>query len=505
VPRIPTSKPQNVAQRAGPGGKINPTSLSGFFGQVASASAEASEAIRRADEEKQKLLDRNAENLQNIDQTNQLSELNEALINNPSDQHEQIVAEWTDKNSTSQAFGDASKETAEILRQKQELFVQKGVASSRLQTARKMHSESMGNAASLEKIAIENLDRESAIQAWDGLLSKEDMAVREQIIDSNLQKAEAALAREQESAVSDVISATTDEMMLQNDVQGLEASMELIESGQGEFAKLSETTRIVIKNDIFRKKQTIIAKRSKAFETVIDDAIENGVINKGMLESFLEQDLIMEDQINEINKIFSSEQRTLELAEEFKEQKNNPSYQTISAELDEGVLATFAEGGNPTLMEAEIRKFVSRIDRDRSLGTIAKNKLKAKLAMAASQAVLEDDNALGIQLGETWEDLTDESRKLLSDFAADASKVLAESSNAKMLLLTEENGVLKGFEQPFSEVLIGDMNTMADMMLAGEDPSNTIKERLSFYRVGRQRLRVRQFLLQPPEATVDVE
>ena len=57
MPRIPTSKPQNVAQRAGLGGKINPTSLSGFFGQVASASAEASEAIRRADEEKQKLIE----------------------------------------------------------------------------------------------------------------------------------------------------------------------------------------------------------------------------------------------------------------------------------------------------------------------------------------------------------------------------------------------------------------------------------------------------------------
>ena len=503
MPRIPTSKPQNVAQRAGLGGKINPTSLSGFFGQVASASAEASEAIRRADEEKQKLLDRNAENLQKIDQTNQLSELNEALINNPSDQHEQIVAEWTDKNSTSQAFGDASKEATEILRQKQELFVQGSVANARVQSARKLHSESTANASALEKIAIENLDRESAIQAWDGLLSKEDMAVREQIIDSNLQKAEAALAREQESAVSDVISATTDEMMLQNDAEGLEATMEFIESGEGEFAKLSEVKRTAIKNDIFRKKQTVIANRSKAFDDVLDNAIENGVIDEEMLEDFLEKDLIMEEQIQEINKIFASEQRTMELTEEFKIQKNEPSYQGINDEIEKKFLDKFAKGENTTIDRSEIRSLVSRIDSDPSLGTIARNKLKSRLAMATSQAVLKDN--WGYHLGDDWDDLPDAGRKILSDFGARASKILAESTNSKLILRKTEDGVVKGFAQPFSDVLIGDMNSMAKMMMDGQDPTPTIEERLKFYRVGMQRMRVRELLLQPPEATVDVE
>ncbi len=500
MPRIPTSKPQNVAQSASTGGKIDTRSSSGFFKSIQNASEEVASIFAEAAAEKQKLQELNAANIQKIDQISESSKLTEALIQNPTFKHQGIIDDFVARNNTARQFDGVTKEYAQALRRNQDLFVQQEMSNAMVQSTRKLQSEAFANADAVSRRAIQNLDPEQAINAYGDLLTGHQRAIKEREIAQQIEQEAKKQKDIGEKAIIERVMVDADDALLRNDAESLETAYRQATSDDGPFAGLSDIRRLALKNGLFQKHQTVIARRSKAFGDMLNDSIENGVLNEEALNSALDNNLIMDEHVKQLKAIFATENRTKELAEEFREQKTNVSYKTIDAELDSKWMEKFATGKNTDIKESTIKEIVGKIDGDPSLGVIAKNKLKAKLALVASQAVLKDDGGFGVQLGDSWDKLDDSGRKFISKFAASAAKLMGDSANSKLILISrDQDNKLVGFEQSFSDVLLQDMNHLADEISNDADPQKFIDERLSLYRVGRQRLEVRSQLLTPQD------
>jgi hypothetical protein len=192
--------------------------------------------------------------------------------------------------------------------------------------------------------------------------------------------------------------------------------------------------------------------------------------------------------------IFSSKQRTEKLNEEFAIDKVSVSYKTIYNELGEKFLKKNAAGKNVDISEESVKEYEKRID-SLPVGVIAKNKLKSELAKVASVAILEDDNVLGTQLGEKWEELPPQRREILVEYAKEVSSIMLESTRAQLALTNQ------GDETDYpslADVLIEDLNFLAKELNAGVDPKElNIPSRLRLYRIGSQQLKLRELLLTP--------
>jgi hypothetical protein len=376
-----------------------------------------------------------------------------------------------------------------------DMWVQQSISSAKISSTQRMESEARQNAASLEKLAIESLDRDGAIVAWGGILSGPQMDVRLKIIDRGIENQQKLLKRESDNAISAEVLTNTDAMSLENNAEAIDEQIKLLDAGEGLFAGLSDVKKRAVRNSMVEQMNGVLFRRSKAFSDVLDDAVKNGMLNDETLSDMKDTGLLTDSQETEMRKIFSSRSRTKQLSEEFSEQKNGITYKTMDKELDEKYLLSFAEGDDTEILESDIIKFVDRIDRDPGLGIIAKNKLKAKLALAASQAIIESDNAFGTQLGESWEDLPDERKQVLSRYAQEVSKIMLESNVAQLLLT--QNGDATEYPS-FADMLIEDLRHLADEFNRGVDPTKTdIPQRMRLYKVGSQQLRVRDYLLTP--------
>jgi len=445
--------------------------------------------------EEQKIADADALNKQRIHQISESTKLKEVLISTPVEQHNDLIEEWIANNRSYDIGKGVSKPTTAQSQSAQGLFVQQTISNARISSAQRMESEARQNAASLEKLAIESLDRDGAIAAWGGILSGSQMDVRLKIIDRGIENQQKLLKRESDNAISAEVLTNTDAMSLENNAEAIDEQVKLLDAGEGLFAGLSDVKKQAVRNSMVEQMNGVLFRRSKAFSDVLDDAVKNGMLNDETLSDMKDAGLLTDSQEIEMRKIFSSRSRTKQLSEEFSEQKNGITYKTMDKELDETYLLSFAEGDNTKIQESYIRKFVDRIDRDPGLGIIAKNKLKAKLALAASQAIIESDNAVGTQLGESWEDLPDERKQVLSRYAQEVSKIMLESNVAQLSLT--KNGDQTEYPS-FADMLIEDLRHLADEFNRGVDPTKTdIPQRMRLYKVGSQQLRVRDYLLTP--------
>lgn len=495
MPRIPTSKPQDVRSRPSVGGQVNIRSQDSFFRSIAAASQEAGQLFEQARVEEQKIADADALNKQRIYQISESTKLKESLASTPVDQHNDLIEEWIANNQKFDLGPSASKEARAQASMANDLWVQQSISSAKISSTQRRESEARQNAASLEKLAIESLDRDGAIAAWGGILSGPQMDVRLKIIDRGIENQQKLLKTDSDNAISAEVLTNTDAMSLENNAEAIDEQIKLLDAGEGLFAGLSDVKKQAVRNSMVEQMNGVLYRRSKAFSDVLDDAVKNGMLNDETLSSMKEAGLLTDSQETEMRKIFSSRSRTKQLSEEFSEQKSGITYKTIDKELDEKWLLSFAEEDNTTMLEKDLRKFVDRIDRDPALGVIAKNKLKAKLALAASQAIIESDNAAGTQLGESWEDLPDERKQDLSKYAQDVSKIMLESTRAQLALTNQ------GDETDYpslADVLIEDLNFLAKEFNAGVDPKDlNIPSRLRLYRIGSQQLKLRELLLTP--------
>jgi hypothetical protein len=207
--------------------------------------------------------------------------------------------------------------------------------------------------------------------------------------------------------------------------------------------------------------------------------------------------LLTDEQEVQMRSIFSSTQRTEQLSKEFDTDKADVSYKTVYNELGEDYLEKFAEGKRVGIDEEEVREYNKRID-SLPVGIIAKNKLKSRLALAASVAILDSDSSISpwtTFLGEEWEELIPERREILVEYAKEVSSIMLESTRAQLALTKQGD---KTDYPSLADVLIEDLNFLAKEFNRGVEPEKAdIPARLRLYRVGSQQLKLRELLLTP--------
>jgi hypothetical protein len=207
--------------------------------------------------------------------------------------------------------------------------------------------------------------------------------------------------------------------------------------------------------------------------------------------------LLTDEQEVQMRSIFSSKQRTEELNKEFDTDKVDVSYKTVYNELGEKFLEKFAEGDNVEIKEEQVREYEKRID-SLPVGIIAKNKLRSRLALAASVAILDSDSSISpwtTFLGEEWEELIPERREILVEYAKEVSSIMLESTRAQLALTKQGD---KTDYPSLADVLIEDLNFLAKEFNRGVEPEKAdIPARLRLYRVVSEQLKLRELLLTP--------
>lgn len=169
MPRIPTSKPQDVRSRPSVGGQVNIRSQDSFFRSIAAASQEAGQLFEQARVEKQNLLDKKAISEFNIwsdkSQKKLLVEL-EGIAHSESDKY---LNDWLTK-TTFNASVPASKEATEAMRLKENEMKQAAVSSAQVTMVRKLQAEVESLADIESKSIIENGGSvEDAMEPYDGI------------------------------------------------------------------------------------------------------------------------------------------------------------------------------------------------------------------------------------------------------------------------------------------------------------------------------------------------
>ena len=494
MPRIPTSKPQDVRSRPSVGGQVNIRSQDSFFRSIAAASQEAGQLFEQARVEEQKIADADAINKQRIYQISESTRLKESLTSTPVDQHNDLIEEWIANNQKFDLGPSASNEARTQASMANDMWVQQSISSAKISSTQRRESEARQNAASLQNLAIDSLDREGAIGAWSGILSADQLDTQIKLIDQGIANEAEKRQRESDNAISAELLTNTDEFSLQNNSEGIEEQIKILESGEGLAAGMSEVKRLATKNSMVQARNVIVARRAKAFDDVLKKAVDVGVLNDETLSDMKDRGLLTDEQEVQMRSIFSSTQRTEELNKQFDADKVDVSYKTVYNELGEKFLEKFAEGDNVDIGEKLIREYDKRIDR-LPVGVIAKNKLKSRLALVASIAILEDDDVPGTQLGEKWEGLPPERRETLVEYAKEVSSIMLESTRAQLALTKQGD---KTDYPSLADVLIEDLNFLAKEFNAGVDPKElNIPSRLRLYRIGSQQLKLRELLLTP--------
>jgi hypothetical protein len=497
MPRIPTSKPQDVRSRPSVGGQVSIRSQDSFFRSIAAASQEAGQLFEQARAEEQKIADADALNKQRIYQISESTRLKESLTSTSVDQHNDLIEEWIANNQKYDLGPSASNEARTQASMANDMWVQQSISSAKISSTQRRESEARQNAASLQNLAIDSLDREGAIGAWSGILSADQLDTQIKLIDQGIANEAEKRQRESDNAISAELLTNTDQFSLQNNLQGIEEQIKILDSGEGLAARMTEVKRLATRNSMVQAKNGIVARRAKAFDDVLKKAVDVGVLNDETLSDMKDRGLLTDEQEVQMRSIFSSKQRTEELNKEFDTDKADVSYKTVYNELGEDFLEKFAEGDNVEIEEEQVREYEKRID-SLPVGIIAKNKLRSRLALAASVAILDSDSSISpwtTFLGEEWEGLPDQRRLELSDFANRAAKIMLESNKSKFLLMDEGVPV---DDVDFADLLIDDLNFFAKQLNAGVDPKELkMGDRLRSYRVGQVKLQIKQKLLNP--------
>lgn len=558
MPRIPTSKPEDVRSKPSVGGQVNINSQDSFFRSIASASAEVGQLVEQAKIEKQKAIDAKEANQVKIFQDERAAELEARLRDADISEHSAIIDGFAAQTKRLSFNPGVSKATREALQQDHNLWTQRLYSNSMSWSAQKAEQDKMATAEQViansvnsmnvnrayaaieslnispelkqarknealatiakkqkENINANRIERNAAIKdsmdvAYQKGLSENldlikadarNKGVWNDELESNylqykkgVEKKKIDEQKESDNAISAELLTNTNAFALQNNLQGIEEQIKILDSGKGLAAGMTEIKRLATKNSMLQARNGIVARRAKAFDDVLKKAVDVGVLNDETLSDMKDMGLLTDEQEVQMRSIFSSTQRTEELNKQFNTDKADVLYKTVYNELGEKFLEKFAEGDSVQIDEDEIKEYDKRID-SLPLGIIAKNKLKSRLALAASVAILEDDFDIGVQLGEEWEELPPERREILAGYAKEVSSIMLESTRAQLALTKQGDKT----EYPsLADVLIEDLNFLAKEFNAGVDPKElNIPSRLRLYRVGSQQLRIREFLLTP--------
>ena len=316
MPRIPTSKPQDVKARPSIGGQVNINSQDGFFKSISAASAEAGAAIEKAQIEKQQLIDVKEANEVAIFQNEREAELQKMLTEETDvTKHEAIIDEWADNTITLDLRSGVSNLVKEKLQQNNNLFIQNARASFIAKSTATAHTQARAAAEVAAMTAVEARDRDAVITIFQDhpSFSKTEQGTEIQKWVYKIRAAEETdnnnfLKVEQESLDSLIASAETLE-----DIGDLRAKID----SDPIYAQsdLGKRIKSLLEQSLTRKERTLVNRDEHIFkETTINEM--------GAAQS-----------IDELNKIFNkskSDKHSETLKSDLKIARDNREKQMVT-------------------------------------------------------------------------------------------------------------------------------------------------------------------------------
>jgi len=163
MPKIPTSKPQDVRAKPSVGGQVNINSQDSFFRSIASASAEAGQLVEQARVEKQKAIDVKEANQVKIYQDERAAELEARLNESDISEHSRIIDDFAAQNKKLEFAPGVSKTAREALQQSNDLWTQQLYSNSMSWSAKKAEQDKMATGEQVVANAINAMDIDGAI------------------------------------------------------------------------------------------------------------------------------------------------------------------------------------------------------------------------------------------------------------------------------------------------------------------------------------------------------
>lgn len=164
MPRIPTSKPQDVRARPSIGGQVNINSQDSFFRSIASASAEAGQLVEQARVEKQKAIDVKEANQVKIYQVERAAELETTLNDADISEHSGIIDDFAAQNKKLEFAPSVSRTAREALQQGNDLWTQQLYSNSMSWSAKKAEQDKMATGEQVVANSVNAMDVDGAIE-----------------------------------------------------------------------------------------------------------------------------------------------------------------------------------------------------------------------------------------------------------------------------------------------------------------------------------------------------
>lgn len=195
MPKIPTSKPQDVRAKPSVGGQVNINSQDSFFRSIASASAEAGQLVEQARVEKQKAIDVKEANQVKIYQDERAAELEARLNEADISEHSGIIDDFAAQTKKLEFASGVSKTARESLQQNNDLWTQQLYSNSMSWSAKKAEQDKMETGEQVVANAVNAMDVDGAIT---GIRS---LGLSPELQQARVNEALAAITKKQEDNI----------------------------------------------------------------------------------------------------------------------------------------------------------------------------------------------------------------------------------------------------------------------------------------------------------------
>ena len=250
MPRIPTSKPQDVRSRPSVGGQVNISSQDAFFKSIAAASAEAGQLFEKAQIEKQQSIDAAEANSIRIFQIEREAELENRLREADVSEHTAIIDEFAAQTQKIAFKPGVSNKARETLQQGNDLWIQGLYSKSMSWSAEKADKQKRETSETLLSNAINSGNIMDAISSIDNMglpkhladARKEEARIK---IDKILKDTEKANALNLENSITDLLNVQKES----KSIAGLD-SIKAYSQEQGTWNNSLEAKYLGIKSSI---------------------------------------------------------------------------------------------------------------------------------------------------------------------------------------------------------------------------------------------------------------
>tara|TARA_R100000315_G_C5232948_1_gene143996 strand:+ start:747 stop:2486 length:1740 start_codon:yes stop_codon:yes gene_type:complete len=344
MPRIPTSKPQDVKARPSIGGQVNISSQDAFFKSIAAASAEAGQLFEKAQIEKQQSIDTAEANSIRIFQIEREAELENRLREADVSEHTAIIDEFAAQTQKIAFKPGVSNKARETLQQGNDLWIQGLYSKSMSWSAEKADKQKRETSETLLSNAINSGNIMDAISSIDNMglpkhladARKEESRIK---IDKILKDTETANAVNSEKSITDLLNVQKES----KSIAGLD-SIKAYSQDQGTWNNSLEAKYLGIKNSIQKEqfdeasKQIVSSVSLQIAETQNMDGIKT---NTSLIQQLLDEGRITLVQANSEREANEARRRTLITEDTTKLRSDLSLLSSLKTQAQQGILNEF--------------------------------------------------------------------------------------------------------------------------------------------------------------------